>query len=768
MTSALLEFDAEVHPSGGKQDAMDQACGEWQAGAVIAGRIDGFDFTHLMMMSCLHANVLSHAAMRTGERRIFRAFFYAVIAQSVWESPAGGSHRLVRPEVIVLDDIACLVWAYFRRVWVDHGDALLTLLRQICPSLHNIAFEDGLGDMTAPRQRNMTRGRSDGADEGGLDSAVAADVDDSESLPPGGFRVVLSTFCFHSVVLRVAVPVMHAKAHRCQFCLGAGSAPHVGACAEFSEWVNAMAGLGPRAGALRNASAMRYRTGWAATFTMYNARRNGAAPEWLLSQLGFALARGRAASVAYNAASLGGHRDLESELDRLSHMLAVEAAEGLEGGGRARASGAPDAVAAWVAAAEQHDALSRALEHADAAGTSARHQHVTRNLARDQAKVDEAVATAWAWVLSHSPAAARVLARYAGARKRSKLPVLDTIDHARELLPKLRAKLDKVPALHGNFQAIFVSVYERAFSLALRATCVKERLTPEGRLLSGERGAKADECLIRRHFGDLERQLVVLRVLCPRVPDVTRAGWTPPATALGACADVDAAFPSEIGSLRFSRRGRLHTLLDLRSRAQRLDEHVDIITGDITDACLNQQHVVEQLRRELVALTACPSPSLLAGLARSGIVWADECPPDSPVLFGSSLETLSPTDTSSFARAGASIVYAGLQIAEELLARFQRLALAVGSLPPAFELPTVGKRLQWQRLGPGMLRGTRPLSVWLAACAPAVGAAREAWIPDGVDEDDVMDIDSSLDDTGDAEAAHVLVDSEEIEEVVEP
>lgn len=43
--------------------------------------------------------------------------------------------------------------------------------------------------------------------------------------------------------------------------------------------MNYMAGLGPRAGALRNAGLMRFLTGWSSTFGLYNGRRNMQAPD---------------------------------------------------------------------------------------------------------------------------------------------------------------------------------------------------------------------------------------------------------------------------------------------------------------------------------------------------------------------------------------------------------------------------------------------------------------------------------------------------------
>ena len=77
------------------------------------------------------------------------------------------------------------------------------------------------------------------------------------------------------------------------------------------------------------------------------------------------------------------------------------------------------------------------------------------------------------------------------------------------------------------------------------------------------------------------------------------------------------------------------------------------------------------------------------------------------------LVTLWRRNVHRFAAGGAREAYAGLLASQELMARFVRLRDAVAAL-----LPSVGKRLQWLRLGPAMLRGEMSLSAWILKGAP--------------------------------------------------
>ena len=354
--------------------------------------------------------------------------------------------------------------------------------------------------------------------------------------------------------------------------------PHAAWCAEVSEWVNHMTGIGLRAGALRNASLTGFRTGWTAAFAIYNGLRNRAAPEWLLSQLGIALARSSRARASYRAAreqQLGGTATdaeaaalLDASLVQLARSLALEACEGLEGGGGGRRvveGGGSDDLARWVAAAEQHDSLVRLLEQVDAALVTSRAQHATRHAARDSKLADEAAATALHLALSTSAVARATLNRYHGARSRSGQSRLSDLQLARELVPRLAAKLGDVPS-SPDVELPFKAAYCRAQSLAVRAGVVRVRLTGAGRARGGLRGVAADEALLGRHVGDLALQLRVLAVLQPRVPDAR--WWVVPSIAACKAEAGDVLFPATLGRLRFRLHSNLMSLLDLLQRSE--------------------------------------------------------------------------------------------------------------------------------------------------------------------------------------------------------
>jgi len=142
-----------------------------------------------------------------------------------------------------------------------------------------------------------------------------------------------------------------------------------------------------------------------------------------------------------------------------------------------------------------------------------------------------------------------------------------------------------------------------------------------------------------------------------------------------------------------------------------------MLRTNIDAAVRNAATMVDALAAQVTAL-ACPAPDLLAAFGASALIVTEATIP--PTLFAVDRESLSEASATAFAAAGSRLSYSGLREASYLRARLARLQAAVTALPASFELQYVTGRLVCQRLGPRMLSGDMPLSVWLAKAITSV------------------------------------------------
>ena len=636
--------------------------------------------------------ILKHVPLRTGERRIFRALFLSTLA--IGQAAASG-----RPPLVLHDDIACLVYAYFQRI----------LSRPECRSaFFKLA---GLQDLEL----------SDGLPARGEDTAT--------SPPPAGFTLTVTLPPLNDGAPRVAhiryvVPVQHACAHKCQWALGAEASFGAAWCGECAEWANRGAGIGARSGALRNAGPGAYATGWASSYAQYNMARNAKAAEWLLSQLGRALIRRRdaetnfnvalAAEIARRPAGTNTEGAVMMALNVTALDLAMAGRDGLEGGPGRRGASLSETTK-WVRRVEERDSLAAIIDAVAPAAIGARHN--TRNIALREAAVAAEVDAALRLAQLHFPLGAKALSRRQAGRARNP-DAADLSDYAfaQEVLKQLTECVNATrPAIYSS-QAVFDSfkcAYVEACALAVRLHVEAQRTTTAGRVRVGERAAKACESKLVALRKSLQEQLTTLRLFQPHVESSAVRAWSVPtlATAL-----LPGAFPSQLGRTQLTDAAALAPLLHLRNRRDRLREHTRMLRASIKDAISNCDDGIAALHRIVTALTL-PQPDLTA-LADSGIKAGG--------LFASALR-----EPVHLAAAGARGAAEGARRLASTRLKFQRLAKATALVHDDAELRVVGSgrgelkgRSVWERRGPAMLRGDMTVEAWATAVvvAPSVGA----------------------------------------------
>ena len=669
----------------------------------------GFDFTHHMILSCWHANVLHHVPLRTGERRIFRVLFFACLAMG--QAAAAG-----RPPLVLHDDIACLVYAYLQRLLADpeSRSRLLELA-----GLIDLSLTDGLPARGAD-------GYAGGAPEGfTLTVTVAAPA---ASAPP----LVAS--------IRYAVPIHHAHAHKCQWALGAGATPGAASCGEAAEWLNNWVGIAERAGALRNAGPGAYATGWSLTYTQYNSVRNDRAPEWMLSQLGKVIVRLRAAEEAFKVgleAEFERRRSTPSAgvptegavmlaLNNTACDLAASGRDGLEGG-PARRGAAGSATTKWVQRVQERDSLAAILHAVSPASIRAR--HVTRNIEVRAAAEAAEVATALTLALLHFPLGATALKRRQARRARDPAASsLTDYDFAQSVLEELTTRVEATRPDIFSAQAVFDSfkcAYVESCALALRINVEADRASSSGRVRVGERAAKAAESKLIILRKSLQEQLEILRLFQRHVDAAAVREWSVPTVA---SALLPGAFPPKLGRIQLTDAEALAPLLHLRNRRDRLREHLIMLRCSVGDAVINCVATIAALENVVRALTlATPDLTVLTSCGLTSVAGPSE------VLFSQPLAGITPGERDALAAAGARGAWDGMRRMTAIRTKFARLARALDLVPEKAELRVVGSgqgvvrgRTIWERRGPRMLRGDLGVATWAAAAVVGLQPAESS------------------------------------------